>query len=1020
MDPLSIGSGAAGFFGLGITICNGLIRYCSSYRSREDDIALLQANAERLRRHLEVLEGHQNGVGLPPVSPSLQISMNECIETSRVCLAGLNRLCDKYSPPATDLNQKSRSSFVRRVSFPLQKDKFDSFRRQVQHLHTTLSFQVGMMNYDAVRNLRQETLSESLNLSSIISTQSQDMQQQIAAIIPDLSKTLEFRLWKSEQSLQARMDALEIMIKESLCSDETDVHDSTCFIESSNTAPEIRQDRSKELVASSRTKRVSGSGKNSSITGPLWELRCHCAGSISPAYPVTHATSCHLSFRYKQRRALIGKIRLFNYFFQFQVAIEYSQYAFLRSLHVQHNFTIRATVPQGSPAFDLIDGITFNMGFYSTVQSLRKNLQSCLQRLQRMFMEGRAWPTDIEDGTGNNLLHAATSACWHLMADEMKETYSQFLQTLVEFGVPLKDSSCSNETPVTIVLKRLTRAEKSDVSGFTVVTGVVKSLLDLGVDVLDIMPLQTFGPSILPIIGHEVFEEQGTIDQEELPRALLEKWESRVRGILTGSDAKDHLLTRGKLGETPLHVASHWPRGMELILELGGDTVHGIIDAEDVNGATPLDYALKLNEPDCVRMLLENSAEMDLEIIQNIANCRWEASARQRPVTPVLTQALAKRRQKLLRLANDHIPERKTLDNMGVENEVLIQQEAFGLVRALMEEGVILPKEFRSVQPGSVYHCAVMNDETAESLFSSGFSQTTVEFLGFTPLMTIDLVRLSQRYESKIMYSQSALSLVDWFLRHGEDLSRPMPAAAAERGISSRRESSPGVCLVHQIASEMGRSMRYQTAFGSERHTPMLQQILTSPVLDCCDCLCTENGCSAASILAREVWALANGEPTPGEVAGFSRTTWRMVMDLLTSRLADHAGARKFASDFIRVSTFERLGMSHTCCRFMNNSGKYEDPEKGVTAAILVGEYKLVGIMDPEDVIEIQEEERYLEAMLEALAEEFEVNYEELGLSLSEFFFTYWWTRMDEVEVGTKMSQEEVEALRRIGVVFDA
>lgn len=72
--------------------------------------------------------------------------MNECIESSRNCLADLNRLSDKYSPPVTNSNQRSRGSFVRRVSFPLQKDKFDSFRRQVQHLHTTLSFQVGMLN----------------------------------------------------------------------------------------------------------------------------------------------------------------------------------------------------------------------------------------------------------------------------------------------------------------------------------------------------------------------------------------------------------------------------------------------------------------------------------------------------------------------------------------------------------------------------------------------------------------------------------------------------------------------------------------------------------------------------------------------------------------------------------------------------------------------------------------------------------------------------------------------------------
>jgi hypothetical protein len=146
MDPFSITTGAAGLFSLGITICNGLIRYCASYRSREDDIALLQGNAERLRRHLEVLEGQQLGVGLPPVSPSLQTSMSECIETCRSCLADLNRLSNKYSPAVKDPNQKPGGSFIRRVSFPLQQDKFDSFRQRVQQLHTMLSFQVGMMN----------------------------------------------------------------------------------------------------------------------------------------------------------------------------------------------------------------------------------------------------------------------------------------------------------------------------------------------------------------------------------------------------------------------------------------------------------------------------------------------------------------------------------------------------------------------------------------------------------------------------------------------------------------------------------------------------------------------------------------------------------------------------------------------------------------------------------------------------------------------------------------------------------
>lgn len=488
--------------------------------------------------------------------------------------------------------------------------------------------------------------------------------------------------------------------------------------------------------------------------------------------------------------------------------------------------------------------------------------------------------------------------------------------------------------------------------------------------------------------------------------------------ILTRSDAKSHILARGKVGETPLHIATCWPRGVELLLQLGGNTITGIIDAEDDNGSTALDYALKLNEPECVSMLLESSAEMDLEGIQNIA--RWEMTSGQVAVTPILAQALVRRRKELLCLANEHIHGSMEPDYLSPKGEILVQEDAFELVQGLREKGISLPKGFQSVQPGSVYHCAYMNDETAESLFSAGFSHTNVEFLGFTPLMTIDLVGLSHRYETKIMYSHSALGLVDWFLNHGEDLSRPIPAGAVGQTTASQGDISHGACLVHHIASEMGRSMRYQTAFGSDQHTPVLQQVLTSPVLDSCECLCTQHGCSAASILSREVWKLANRATTPGKLSGFDRTTWRIVVDLLTSRLSGHPGARQFASDFIRVSTFERLGMSHTCCRYVENSGKFEDHDNGVTFAILKGEYKMIEVMDHEDVSEIQEEERYLTELQEVLVEEFEAKYEELGCPLGDFFMTYWWTRMGEVDAGSSVSGEELDALRRTGVIFHA
>lgn len=59
-------------------------------------------------------------------------------------------------------------------------------------------------------------------------------------------------------------------------------------------------------------------------------------------------------------------------------------------------------------------------------------------------------------------------------------------------------------------MKTLVDIRRSSLTGLTVATGLAKSLLDLGVDLLDIMPLQTLGPSALAILGDDMFEEQGS------------------------------------------------------------------------------------------------------------------------------------------------------------------------------------------------------------------------------------------------------------------------------------------------------------------------------------------------------------------------------------------------------------------------------------------------------------------------------------------------------------------------------
>lgn len=505
------------------------------------------------------------------------------------------------------------------------------------------------------------------------------------------------------------------------------------------------------------------------------------------------------------------------------------------------------------------------------------------------------------------------------------------------------------------------------------------------------------------------------MDQEELPRALIERKETKVLEILRSSDIKRHFSTRGKIGETPLHVATSWPRGMELLLHLGGEHVSKMIDAEDDNGSTALDYALKTNEPDCVRMLLSVSAEMDLENMQNIV--KWEQGREKWAIIPILTDALAERRRELLEFASETVHQRADLARLDIKKRAL--PNAFGLVQALLAGGVNVPKKFRNVRPGSVYHSAHMNVEMAESLFNSGFDHTAVAFLGFTPLMTVDLVALSRRHEAANLLGldPGALDLIDWFLSHGEDLGTRIPTSGIIRAPRCEGKSS-GLRLSHRIASELGRCLRWPLALSGDRCTALLSEILTLSETDSCSCLCTRGGCSAASVFTRELWGSIRGHIAPDGHPDLSQESVRMILDFLTKRLSGHPEARKFTSSFFRVSTFERLGMSHTCCRFVENSGKYEGHENGVALAILKGEYKVVEIMESEDVAEIQEEDNYLAELLEELMQEFDVKFEELGLPLGDFFRSYWWVRMDEVEAENKVSREELEALWRTGVVL--
>lgn len=137
MDPFTVVTGSAGLLSTGITVCHGLISYCRSYRSREEDLSGLQHNAEQLKTQLQLLENRHETA--PSKDQNFRDAMHECITTCRKCLIDLGQLSEKYSPPSTGSDPRSRRQVLsRKFRYPFQKAKFESFREHIHDLHVVL------------------------------------------------------------------------------------------------------------------------------------------------------------------------------------------------------------------------------------------------------------------------------------------------------------------------------------------------------------------------------------------------------------------------------------------------------------------------------------------------------------------------------------------------------------------------------------------------------------------------------------------------------------------------------------------------------------------------------------------------------------------------------------------------------------------------------------------------------------------------------------------------------------------
>ena len=471
---------------------------------------------------------------------------------------------------------------------------------------------------------------------------------------------------------------------------------------------------------------------------------------------------------------------------------------------------------------------------------------------------------------------------------------------------------------------------------------------------------------------------------------------------------KQSIFERNALGQNPLHLSCAWPPGIAYLLERDDACV--MINAPDEKGILPLIYAYGIGCYDAVKLLLEAGSPLDLPRI-SAPDDTWGRSRiyddvdRDR-IWELVTDAVGDRRRRLQVLARENLPQDR-IDQL-LSDKRLLDARAIDVVAALIELGVSIPSSLQvPCIRTTVYHTQTLTANLAERFFLQGFRDVdSLDHSGMTPLMLHTKRRV--QYDS----FQDTLTLLWWFKYMGADLSLEVPGWPQRWTVAYR------------LCSSLGHAWRYGSKtcrdFIQGKDQQRILEVLANTNRDACRCACSSGGClPVTSILkgpniqdsrseAEWLYGIKQGKSRHSDsYSDFSWSEFGWVLQSLTAThpVDDDEWTWLFLA-LCRCSTFVALGLRHTCDCYQveYDAGPY------------------VRRLSPDEIDEIQSEERYLIDRLESLLTEFEAKYIELKITALEFFEGYWSTRINKVmqEMDQPMDEEKLDRIREIGVVIES
>ena len=377
-------------------------------------------------------------------------------------------------------------------------------------------------------------------------------------------------------------------------------------------------------------------------------------------------------------------------------------------------------------------------------------------------------------------------------------------------------------------------------------------------------------------------------------KAILVKQEAKLRELIS---LDYDLGEQDRFGWTPLHLSVYWPLGMEILLAAGVQHNGRFLGhSRDLirECITPLEYAIENRQDEAILLLLDADPDSVAyqrrdDALANAVRNNYGPSSR---IVTAIIEAMVQRSKRLRNLAIAYLSHRE-LDRLCISHKdepiQILDACAAPTATALKNVGVKIPEALKlGWCRATVYHDLFYEQgkkslaQFADRLWSSGFHDTNVyDENGFTPLHQACL--------------EPNLHMASWLMSHGGDPTTLIRGHLLNafhllsQGFRYLIEGDGNLRIGNMVKPFRDAVTRIAGIYGTSCR-------------DHCQCACSPEGCTPTTILLRAV-----------------THTWhkKKSLFLLWCRYFDLSldAIERCCLEFARVEAFERLGITHVCCK---------------------------------------------------------------------------------------------------------